>query len=113
MEKFPGVSIPKNFNDGHVYHHIVESVHFNMDIGLCFNNSSDDDTSEVEDDARDIHTSKHLRKGKTFFTSGYVTDIVDQSTEEHYFVKCKVMSSYKPEIKYDVTCTVMVVLNPL
>ena len=103
-KKFPSVTIPKNFNDGHMYHHIVESVQ-NMDIGLSYNNCSDDDSSEDEGDTRDIHTAKPLRKGKTYFTSGHVTNIVDQSTEEYYFIKCKVMSSYKPQISYDVTCT--------
>ena len=102
-KKFASVTIHNNFNDGHMYHHIVESVQ-NMDIGLSHNNCSDDDSSEDEGDTRDIHTAKPLRKGKTYFTSDHITNVVDQSTEEYYFIKCKVMSSYKLQISYDVTC---------
>ena len=48
-----------------MYHHMVESVQ-NMDIGLSFNNCSDDDSNEDEGDTEDIHTAKPLRKGKIY-----------------------------------------------
>lgn len=102
---FPSVTIPENFNTGHMYHHIVESVE-NVNISLSFNHAqSDVDDSEAEDDGKDIHTSKPLKKGKIYYTSGHVNNIVDQKNDDHYFVKCTVMSSYKPEISYNVTCT--------
>ena len=100
------MEIPPNFNEGHIYHHIVESVQ-NVDINLQYdcNSDSEVDDGNNENDAKDLHTSKPLRKGKTYFTSGHVNSIKDQRSQDFYFIKCKVMSSYKPTMSYDVTCT--------
>ena len=95
---FPStITIPPNYNYGHIHHHIVESVQIITQDQL----SSDDDG----DTAIDLHTAKPLVKGKRFFTSGHVTKMQDAESASHYFVKAKVMASYKTNKLYDTTCS--------
>lgn len=89
-------AIPRDFNYGNIYHHIVESVQRIMQA------ESDDSNDEI---GMDLHTAKPLRKGKAFFTSGHVQHIQDKLKNNFYFMKCQVKASLTPNTMYDVTCT--------
>ena len=52
----------------------------------------------------DLHTAKPLQRGLRYFTSGHVKDI--QDSDDFYLLNCKVQSSYKHLINYNVTCIV-------
>ena len=95
---FPDADIPKMFNEGHIYHHLVESLQ-----GPAVDESDEDDSAPH----LDSHTSKPLRRGKQFFESGHVTCMSDNRTSAHYYVKAKVLASMK-QISYNVQLTVSV-----
>ena len=96
-KKFPTVpEIPTHFNTGHVHHHIVESVQY-MDA-VCTN-------SDSEEEIEDVHTSKPLKRGIMYVESGHVEKIQDSAKSGHYFMKTKVMVSYRRNVSYDVTVT--------
>ena len=94
---FPSVNIPEHFNMGNIHHHIVESVQF---VGSVSHIDSGDD-----EDIEDLHTSKPMKKGKIYFKSGHVQNMKDCQKKDHYFVKAKVMASYKVDVFYDTTVT--------
>ena len=95
---FPSRQIPRSFNYGNIYHHIVESVQ-NLQQSIPDEDSDDDCPEDV-----DIHTAKPLRKGKSFFTSGHVQDMKDNDSDDFYFLKCLVKSSLGSTY-YHVSCT--------
>ena len=64
-KSFPSTNLPKHFNEGHIHHYIIESVQMIQD-------GKTSQESDEEQDITDLHTSKPLRKGKQFFTSGHV-----------------------------------------
>lgn len=94
---FPSINIPIHFNMGHIHHHIVESVQF---VGSVSQVDSGDD-----EDIEDLHTSKPMKKGRIYFKSGHVQNMKDCRKNEHYFIKAKVMASYKVDVFYDTTVT--------
>ena len=53
---------------------------------------AEDDTTAV------VHTSKPLRKGKHFSTSGHVKAMKDCQKEQFYFVKAQVMASHQLKV---------------
>ena len=69
------------FNEGHIYYHLVESLH-----GSTVDDSGDDDSAPHFDS----HTSKPLRRGKEFLKGGHVTSVRVNRTLAHYYVKAKV-----------------------
>jgi len=83
---FPESQIPKMFYEGHIYHHLVESLQ-----GPNTDESSDDDSAPH----LNSHTSKPLRKGKQCFESGHVTSMRDNRTSAYYYVNAKVFASMK------------------
>ena len=84
---FPGC-VPKMFNEGHIFHHLVESLHSPV--------TDDSDTdSHDESIVLDSHTSKPLRRGKQFFNSGHVTHMMDTTVDNCYYVKAVVLASIK------------------
>ena len=84
---FPSQQIPKNFNYGHIYHYLLESVTLISDDGR-------------KEDTNLAHmTSKPLTKGEQYVKSGSVTSIMDtiKSGTNNYFLKAKVDASMKQE----------------
>lgn len=95
---FPSVSLPQHFSMCHIHHHIVESVQF---VGTVEQVDSDDE------DVEDLHTSKPMRKGKVYFNSGHVQCMKDSRKNDFYFLKAKVMASYKTDVLYDTIITLI------
>ncbi|MCG7868599.1 MAG: YqaJ viral recombinase family protein [Candidatus Thiodiazotropha taylori] len=97
-KKFPSCpnDIPKLFNQGHIHHHIVESVQFV---------NAEEISNESDEDIEDLHTAKPLIRGEKYLKSGHVLKIHDCCKSGHYFMKAKVMASYSVSTEYDVTVT--------
>lgn len=77
---FPQCGIPMNFNTGHIYHHIIESVQEN---------------SDEENERSDCQTAKPLRRGRQLFESRNVTSMQDFCQGNLYRVKAKVLGSMR------------------
>ncbi|KAK7485983.1 hypothetical protein BaRGS_00022735, partial [Batillaria attramentaria] len=89
---FPSVAIPKYFNNGHIYHYIVESA--------CVNGQA-----SSPDEIMDVKTSKPLRRGLDFFKSGHIQDMKDCRRGNFYFCKSTVRASFENKA-YDVLVTI-------
>jgi hypothetical protein len=77
---FPSRSLPANFNYGHVYFYLIESVD-NLFVGF---HSDDEDAAgndTTDDTITDTITAKALRKGRNLLGSGFVEDIQDNFIE--------------------------------
>ncbi|KAG5877350.1 hypothetical protein JTB14_005150 [Gonioctena quinquepunctata] len=96
-KKFPSKSVPRLFNYGIVYKHLVETAHLIDDIV----------DSEEETEGLGFDTSKPLRRGRIYFKSGHVKNLEDYANNEIYCLKSKVMSSYDEDTSY----VVMIMLN--
>jgi hypothetical protein len=55
----------------------------------------------------DAGTSKPLDWGKLYFSSGHIQDLMDVTTQGFYFVKAKVMASYRVNTFYPVHITLV------
>ncbi|CAC5403327.1 unnamed protein product [Mytilus coruscus] len=86
-KQFPNNPIPQNFNYGHIYHYLLESVVLLNEDGK----KEDTDLSHM--------TSKPLTKGEQYVKSGSVTNIMDTVKRGtcYYFLKAKVDASMKKE----------------
>ena len=80
---FPSQDVPVNFNYGHVYHYITESVKrlFLPNSGTLDQDENLDDNIDDEDTV----TAKPLRKGRWLVRSGFLENIEDCRTNENYF----------------------------
>ncbi|XP_066935617.1 uncharacterized protein [Clytia hemisphaerica] len=101
---FPSRNIPANFNYGHVYFYLVESV------ASAVQNMEDDDTLYDDEnlyDTCDTVTAKPLRKGRNLLRSGDVHDIHDNAdeTKHEYYIRAHVHHSMKgfPPLNVSVT----------
>ena len=92
---FPSQDIPVNFNYGHVYHYITESVNhlFLPNSGTLDQDENLDDNIDDEDTV----TAKTLRKGSWLVRSGFLENIEDCRTNENYFSRGHVHQSMKAE----------------
>ena len=83
------------FNEGHIYHHLVESLQGHVD-----------DSSDLDDLTLDSHTSKPLRRGEQFYVSGHITDMKDNLSADKlcYYVKANVLASMK-QVSYETVVT--------
>ena len=92
---FPSQDIPVNFNYGHVYHYITESVNhlFLPNSGTLDQDENLDDNIDDEDTV----TAKPLRKGYWLVRSGFLENIEDCLTNENYFLRGHVHHSMKAE----------------
>ena len=101
---FPSRNIPANFNYGHVYFYLVESV------ASAVQNIEDSDASDDGEklyDTCDTVTAKPLRKGRNLLRSGDVHDIHDNADEikHEYYIRAHVHHSMKgfPPLNVSVT----------
>lgn len=84
---FPSRTVPSNFNYGHIYHYLLESVKLLGEDGSY----EDTDLSHM--------TSKPLTKGEQYVKSGNVHSLMDtiKTGTGHYFLKGKVDASMRKE----------------
>lgn len=99
--------VPRHFNEGHIYHYLVESAQKTQDAVAKHDNQVDEEMnsgdSEVSD-TEDYDTSKSLSRGKLYLSSGHISDVKEHTQGSFYFAKC----SAKPSLQgkgYTVTCT--------
>ena len=83
---FPSRQIPNNFNYGHIYYYLLESV---VLIG---------EDGQKKDTGLAHMTAKPLTKGEQYVKSGSVTNMMDTVTSNgHYYLKGKVDASMRNE----------------
>ena len=71
--KFPSRNLPRNFNYGHVYYHLIESVSgVYVDVSDSVTKESDDECEYSE--SQGTVTSKPFKKGVYLLKSGFVHD---------------------------------------
>ena len=83
---FPSKNIPINFNYGHVYYYLIESIDGNDDAVMI----DDEDESSGGDS-----TAKPLRKGRLILSSGFVENIQDNILNGDYQLRAYVHHSMK------------------
>jgi len=84
---FPSQNIPANFNYGHIYHYLLESV-----VLL-------DQDGKKEDTDLSHMTSKSLTKVEQYVKSGSISDIMDTCRNGNYYLKGKVAASMRNEFR--------------
>jgi SWIM zinc finger len=91
------IFVPKSFNYGNIYYHIIESVQ-SIEQFIAADSSSDDEG------AVDAHTAKPLRRGQLFFKSGHIQNInVKQDAQiNSTCFKADCMASFKVNVMYKV-----------
>jgi len=94
--------VPEPFNEGHIYHYIIESLSVTDAPSTPGNDSDCEDSSGQEAGGA---TAKPLQRGKTYFTSGHVQCITCCCTHDYSFFKCKVRQSMGGGL-YSVTATI-------
>ena len=92
---FPSQDIPKLFNYGHVYHYALESLPAVFNDPIC---SDDDET----DHGLGHMTDKPFRNGRKYVDSGFVHDMTDVKTENHYFIRAHVWPSMRNNLPHNV-----------
>jgi hypothetical protein len=84
---FLSQTIPANFNYGHIYHYLLESVVLLGQDGK----KEDTDLSHM--------TSKSLAKGEQYVKSDSISDIMDACRNGNYYLKGKVAASMRNEFR--------------
>ena len=83
------------FNYGHVYHYTLESIKtVTLDVI---------EGDQNEDECGLGHmTDKPLKNGRKYVDSGFVHDLMDNKTNEHYFLRGHVWPSMRTELPHNV-----------
>ena len=102
-KSFPSRNLPENFNYGHVYHYLVESVD---DLYVTYGSASDEE--DTVESSGDTITARPLRKGRSLLQSGFIEDIQDNFIDNlnEYIVRAHVQHSMKSFLPLNVTVTV-------
>jgi len=93
---FPSKDIPNLFNYGHVYHYALESLPSNVSNAPVY---SDD---EETDHGLGHMTDKSFTNGRKYVDSGFVHDMTDAKTDNHYFIRAHVWPSMRNELPHNV-----------
>lgn len=95
---FPSRNLPINFNYGHVYHYLVESIK-NVYVPEANVVYSDGDNEEDSIDVDDAVTAKPLRKGRWLLKSSFIENTQDNfdQKENLYIIRSHVQHSMKKE----------------
>ena len=98
---FPSRDIPVNFNYGHVYHYLVESI---TNILIPDHGQTDEERELSGIDCEDTVTAKPLRKGRWLLKSGFVENVHDNFNSEQglYIIRGHVHHSMKSEYPLNV-----------
>ena len=91
---FQSQDIPVLFNYGHIYYYALESIKT-----VVTESGHQDDEDE---EGLGHMTAKPLKNGRKYVDSGFVHDMMDTKTEEHYFLKAHVWPSVKNELPHNV-----------
>ena len=91
---FQSQDIPVLFNYGHIYYYALES----SKTVVTESGHQDDDDEE----GLGHMTAKPLKNGRKYVDSGFVHDMTDTKTEEHYFLKVHVWPSMRNELPHNV-----------
>ena len=86
--------IPVLFNYGHIYYYALESIKT-----VVTESGHQDDEDE---EGLGHMTAKPLKNGRKYVDSGFVHDMMDTKTEEHYFLKAHVWPSMRNELPHNV-----------
>ena len=97
--KFPSRNLPRNFNYGHVFHYLVESVsdlYVDVSDSVAKESDDEDECSESEGTA----TSKPLKKRVYLLKSGFVHDSEDNMdiNGQYYIIRAHVHHSMKAQL---------------
>lgn len=114
-EVFPGYDIPKSFNEGHVFHYIVESSSISTLPTVLPDDEETDETDKAEAEAETEAegsepaegTRQTMARGRQYVRSNFILDIRDKKVGNFYFIKAEVRASMKLE-KRNVTATLSV-----
>ena len=94
---FPSKDIPPFFNYGHVYHYALEPF-------PAFSNEKE---FEYEDDHGLGHmTDKPFKNGRKYVANGFVHDVEDNRTQDHYFLRAHVWPSMRSNLSHNVSITI-------
>ena len=91
---FQSQDIPVLFNYGHIYYYALESIKT-----VVTESGHQDDEDE---EGLGHVTAKPLKNGRKYVDSGFVHDMMDTETEEHYFLKAHVWPSMRNELPHNV-----------
>lgn len=91
---FPAFAIPKTFSYGDIRQYVMN--------GPSLVSTSQNSAGSSDEDTNDFSTTKPLRRGRQYFLSGHVREIKQFSDKNTQFLKCLVMSSFKPDVQYHV-----------
>ena len=91
---FQSQDIPVLFNYGHIYYYALESIKT-----VVTESGHQDDEDE---EGLGHMTAKPLKNGRKYVDSGFVHDMMDTKTEEHYFLKAHVWPSMRNELPNNV-----------
>lgn len=94
-QKFPPGTIPTGVCYGRIYEHIIQTA-------KVYQKNANNYDSE-EDNLTDFNTSKPMLKGRQYFMSGHVKNVVNISKDKHFFIKANVISSYTQNLTYHVS----------
>ncbi|KAK3919042.1 Transportin-1 [Frankliniella fusca] len=110
---FPGFKIPTMFNEGHIYHWIVESVPrvlptFLRDLqtddidveGESQQQENSGQESDQEDEPHYAGSREMFRRGRLYITSRFVLNVRDKVVGDKYYLKAEVRASMKMEVRY-------------
>ena len=97
-KKFPSGPIPSSFCYGIIYEHIITTARLvNQETGKA-----------DADMCTDFNTTKPMNKGRQYFISGHVTQVMDQRKENFHFFKAFVMASFTQNKQYHVSITLAI-----
>jgi len=92
---FPSHNIPELFNYGHIHYYALESIH-NANV-----------TDENVEGLGHM-TDKPLKNGRKYVDSGFVHNVMDTLTADHYLVRAHVWPSMKTELPHNVVVVLSV-----
>ena len=90
---FPSKDIPPLFNYGHIYYYALESL------------PAPDNVYDLEDETDSglgHMTNKQFANGRKYVDSGFVHDIQDNRTPEHYYIRAHVWPSMRADLPHNV-----------
>jgi hypothetical protein len=105
---FPGNNIPAMFNEGHIFHYIVESTPAVLPTFIP--NPDKNNNEEFEEDEEEDFMEgsvEAFRRGKRFLKSKFVLNVKDRADDRYFYVKGEVRASMKLEIR-NVTATISI-----
>ena len=94
---FPSQDIRSLFNYGHVYHYTLESLPVVEE-----NISNTEDEENPQEKGLGHITDKPFTVSGNYIDSGFVHDLSDNKTNEHYFVRANVWPSMQSDFPHNV-----------